>query len=104
MTMSSAAKYGFEWKRSESGVSGVAHVVREGSDGCFQSAASSDTRSVMKSLLDMIQHSFLPVGYPASVRPEYMTYQIYDSLQALCSYLRGLNCLCLYWWRVTSIT
>ena len=33
---------------------------------------------------------FLPVGYPQSVRPEYMCYQIYDSLQGLCSYLRGV--------------
>lgn len=33
---------------------------------------------------------FLPVGYPQSVRPEYMSYQIFDSLQGLCSYLRGV--------------
>ena len=30
------------------------------------------------------------LGYPQSVRPEYMSYQIYDSLQGLCSYLRGV--------------
>jgi len=33
---------------------------------------------------------FLPLGYPHSVGKEYMTYQICDSLQGLCSYLRGV--------------
>uniref|UniRef100_A0A7S2EJ74 Uncharacterized protein n=1 Tax=Ditylum brightwellii TaxID=49249 RepID=A0A7S2EJ74_9STRA len=33
---------------------------------------------------------FLPVGYPTSVGKSYLTYQFYDSLQGLCSYLRGV--------------
>lgn len=33
---------------------------------------------------------FLPVGYPNSVGKGYLQYQIYDSLQGLCSYLRGV--------------
>lgn len=33
---------------------------------------------------------FLPLGYPHSVTKEYMNYQICDSLQGLCSYLRGV--------------
>jgi len=33
---------------------------------------------------------FLPVGYPSSVRIGYIEYQAYDSLQGLCSYLRGV--------------
>ena len=35
---------------------------------------------------------FLPLGYPASVRDGYWEYQCYDSLQGLCSYLRGVLC------------
>jgi hypothetical protein len=37
----------------------------------------------------IIKH-FLPINYPSSVRSEYLEYQIYDSIQALCSYLRGV--------------
>jgi hypothetical protein len=33
---------------------------------------------------------FLPVGYPASVSDEYLTYQFWDTLQAMTSYLRGV--------------
>lgn len=34
--------------------------------------------------------TFLPVGYPHSVRPEYLTYQLWDSLQGISSYLRSV--------------
>ena len=33
---------------------------------------------------------FLPAGYPESVRPEYLQFQLYDTLQAACSYLRNV--------------
>jgi len=33
---------------------------------------------------------FLPAGFPDSVAPEYATFQAYDTLQGLCSYLRGV--------------
>ncbi|KAL9185188.1 hypothetical protein ACHAXT_002965 [Thalassiosira profunda] len=33
---------------------------------------------------------FLPLGYPHSVGEGYLEYQFYDSLQGLCSYLRGV--------------
>jgi hypothetical protein len=33
---------------------------------------------------------FLPIGYPNSVAQGYLEYQFYDSLQGLCSYLRGV--------------
>jgi hypothetical protein len=35
---------------------------------------------------------FLPLDYPQSVREGYLEYQLYDSLQGLCSYLRGVLC------------
>lgn len=33
---------------------------------------------------------FLPEGYPESVPPDYLPYQFWDSIQALCSYVRGI--------------
>ncbi len=35
---------------------------------------------------------FLPIGYPTSVNQGYIQYQFYDSIQGLCSYLRGVVC------------
>ena len=37
-----------------------------------------------------VQSVFLPAGYPASVRPEYLKFQAFDTLQAACSYLRSI--------------
>lgn len=31
---------------------------------------------------------FLPVGFPSSVRPGYISYQLWDGVQGLCTYLR----------------
>lgn len=45
------------------------------------------------SAAEVLKNVFLPVGYPASVREEYLEYQFYDSLQAVCSYLRGVLCM-----------
>ena len=36
-----------------------------------------------------ISDTLLPVGYPHSVAPEYMHYQLWDTLQVLCDDLRG---------------
>jgi len=33
---------------------------------------------------------FLPVGYPFTVPPEYTTFQLWNIIQDLCSYLRGI--------------
>ncbi|RHZ32267.1 hypothetical protein DYB26_013434, partial [Aphanomyces astaci] len=33
---------------------------------------------------------FLPFGYPDSVSHEYLTFQLWDTCQAMCSYLRGV--------------
>lgn len=43
-------------------------------------------------IFDYIKHIFLPNGYPHSVKYEYMEYQKFDTLQALCSYLRNVMC------------
>lgn len=34
--------------------------------------------------------AFLPEGYPLSVPSDYLSFQTWDSLQALCSYVRGV--------------
>jgi hypothetical protein len=44
------------------------------------------TKSLSKVFLDL----FLPLGYPHSVDKSYLTYQLYDGLQGLCSYWRGV--------------
>lgn len=49
-------------------------------------------RRFQQAPLRVLQDLFLPVGYPASVHEGYLEYQIYDSLQGLCSYLRGVLC------------
>jgi Vitamin B6 photo-protection and homoeostasis len=40
----------------------------------------------------VLQDLFLPIGYPASVNDGYLEYQVYDSIQGLSSYLRGVLC------------
>ena len=34
--------------------------------------------------------TFLPIGYPDTVAPEYAKFQVFDTLQAATSYLRGI--------------
>lgn len=34
--------------------------------------------------------TFLPINYKTSVRKEYLQYQLYDSIQGLCSYIRSV--------------
>ena len=43
-----------------------------------------------KGIKNAFARTFLPAGYPATVRPEYLAYQFWDSLQGLCSYLRSV--------------
>ncbi|CCM05086.1 uncharacterized protein FIBRA_07293 [Fibroporia radiculosa] len=38
----------------------------------------------------LLSNVFLPAGYPASVSPDYLQYQIYNALQAFCSSLASL--------------
>ncbi|TDL24306.1 DUF647-domain-containing protein [Rickenella mellea] len=52
------------------------------------SARNDASRSSNK--IRALAEVFLPSGYPASVTPDYMNYQIYDSLQAFSSSIAGL--------------
>jgi len=83
--------YGYEGKLSNDTNVKLAKVVKISSHE--YSSTASEHKSFIRSGVDILTNSFLPVGYPTSVQPEYMSYQIYDSLQALCSYLRGVLCV-----------
>ncbi|CAI5735650.1 unnamed protein product [Hyaloperonospora brassicae] len=37
-----------------------------------------------------LQEMFLPAGYPDSVSDDYVRFQLWDTTQAMCSYLRGV--------------
>ncbi|OAX78141.1 hypothetical protein ACJ72_07553, partial [Emergomyces africanus] len=50
----------------------------------------SPSRKGSSSYLTSLLNVFLPVGYPQSVRDDYLEYQIYDSLQAFSSSIAGL--------------
>lgn len=41
-------------------------------------------------LYESFKSAFLPEGYPASVPADYFGFQVWDTLQATCSYIRGL--------------
>ncbi|CAB9512151.1 RUS1 family protein C16orf58 homolog [Seminavis robusta] len=51
-----------------------------------QSTWNALLRTPKQVLIDL----FLPLGFPHSVDSSYLPYQFYDSLQGLCSYLRGV--------------
>ena len=53
-------------------------------------AQSTENFSITNSILSIFIKTFLPAGYPNSVRSEYLSYQFWDSLKGLCSYLRSV--------------
>lgn len=62
----------------------------EGAGSNLSRGPSLGLRRVAAGAQAVLASVFLPDGYPSSVRPEYVTYQCYDTVQALCSYLRGI--------------
>jgi hypothetical protein len=52
--------------------------------------AASYSKSLIESPVRVVRQLFLPLGYPHSVDPTYLPYQLYDGLQGLCSYWRGV--------------
>eukprot|EP00753_Platysulcus_tardus_P008664 PLAT16156.1.p1 GENE.PLAT16156.1~~PLAT16156.1.p1 ORF type:complete len:458 (-),score=148.25 PLAT16156.1:74-1423(-) len=52
--------------------------------------AASAPATFVQGVAGAARELFLPIGYPTSVRPEYLQFQAWDTLQALCSYLRGI--------------
>eukprot|EP01083_Nonionella_stella_P091116 254647_1 len=41
-------------------------------------------------LIGQLSSVLLPIGYPSTVTPEYMQFQLYDTIQELCGYLKGI--------------
>jgi hypothetical protein len=76
--------------------------VATGSASAASSASSASAASILavgshswfqvQAPIKVLRDLFLPIGFPATVRPRYLEYQLYDSLQGLCSYLRGVVC------------
>ncbi len=54
------------------------------------SVAYASRKSLLSRAIDALRKTFLPADYPHSVRPEYLQYQVLDSIQGLCSYLRAV--------------
>uniref|UniRef100_K3WNG6 DUF647 domain-containing protein n=1 Tax=Globisporangium ultimum (strain ATCC 200006 / CBS 805.95 / DAOM BR144) TaxID=431595 RepID=K3WNG6_GLOUD len=58
----------------------VDHSVQARMAACF--SISGITRE--------LKEMFLPAGYPDSVSEDYLAFQFWDTIQAMCSYLRGV--------------
>lgn len=58
----------------------------------YDGTSSQQQNRSSSTLLNLFLQTFLPIGYPSSVKSEYLTYQIYDTIQALSSYLRSVLC------------
>eukprot|EP00601_Ochromonadales_sp_CCMP2298_P032212 CAMPEP_0173342014 /NCGR_PEP_ID=MMETSP1144-20121109/9936_1 /TAXON_ID=483371 /ORGANISM="non described non described, Strain CCMP2298" /LENGTH=457 /DNA_ID=CAMNT_0014288489 /DNA_START=90 /DNA_END=1459 /DNA_ORIENTATION=+ len=56
----------------------------------FRAQGAKGWTWMTSSVADVLKTTFLPVGFPHSVRPEYASYQFWDSLQGLSSYLRSV--------------
>lgn len=69
---------GGKWRRLSISSNGEVLAVQRGGSAAAQAVT------------DALKAALLPVNYPHSVRPEYLEYQLHDTLQALCSYLRGV--------------
>jgi hypothetical protein len=61
-----------------------------GAGGKWKCSSRGQASKPGGALISRLQSTFLPEGYPNSVAPEYTTYQCWDTVQALCSYLRGI--------------
>lgn len=65
--------------------------LNSGSEPPKSTATSLESlKRVFRRVQQIFYATFLPAGYPHSVRPEYVTYQLWDGLQGVCSYVRGV--------------
>ncbi|KAJ7034584.1 vitamin B6 photo-protection and homoeostasis-domain-containing protein [Mycena alexandri] len=59
--------------------------------GEMSATTASATRTPLRvQITEFAGKVFLPAGYPASVSPDYLRYQVFNALQAFCSSLAGL--------------
>ncbi|KAJ6599906.1 vitamin B6 photo-protection and homoeostasis-domain-containing protein [Mycena vulgaris] len=68
---------------------GRAHSSEHGGEMSIGSTSISQHSRQVR-LVEFATKVFLPAGYPASVSPDYLRYQIFNALQAFCSSLAGL--------------
>nr|XP_006816815.1 PREDICTED: UPF0420 protein C16orf58-like [Saccoglossus kowalevskii] len=69
------------------GSQGAKAYYKKDRDGKIRMITAKDRR--FASLSQFFRSLFLPQGYPESVSGDYLTYQIWDTMQAFCSYLTG---------------
>ena len=60
-------------------------VYSTSTDGRLEATSSAAPSRTTQRLRHVLAEIFLPAGYPQSVRPEYLRFQAYDTLQAACS-------------------
>jgi hypothetical protein len=84
----SATDYEFEYTYSPSSASSDNFTCKTPPNN--KSSGSFLPTGTFSSLKRMFVQLFLPIGYPHSVDPTYLEYQLFDSLQGLCSYLRSV--------------
>lgn len=48
--------------------------------------------SLFNIIVEAMKQTFLPEGFPSSTPPDYLPFQAWDTLQAICSYVRGMLC------------
>jgi len=61
-------------------------------NGCYPKSSTRNYQGIQNQLCGFLESLLLPEGYPDTVSPEYAEFQFWDSVQALCSYLRGMLC------------
>ena len=47
-------------------------------------------KNIIPFFKSFLKSTFLPEGYPHTVPPEYLTFQMWNLIQDFCSYLRGI--------------
>ncbi len=72
------------WQVDENGKLKGAQRALEGSN------MLTTKKSTCYGVISALKSVVLPVGYPDSVAPEYITFQIFDTIQEACGYFRGL--------------
>lgn len=68
------------------------YIMSTTQDNRVSDATRTKSRSIFQSqnATKVLSDLFLPIGYPHSVDESYLPYQLYDGLQGLCSYWRGV--------------
>lgn len=77
-------------ERDDSGRLTTAYSLTLGKQGETYRSGLFITEKKRTDWRHLLSDVFLPAGFPATVSPDYLQYQIYNALQAFCSSLAGL--------------